>query len=280
MIMKNVLRALIFDEQVSLTLANTTDIVNEAKRLHFLSPQATIVLGKALSAMIFMSACLKEKTGEISLSAQSDGLGGGMGISGNQALYLRGYIENPNAVGSEEELLGENGAITIIRDDGYNRPFVGACAFPKKGGVDGAFEEYFRISEQLPTYIKTTVELNENGECVFAGVAALQPLPFADEKTLERVQTAPLERVLEQVKTQGVEQAAKDCFQGERAALQLRKAEYRCNCSREYLKRVLVTLGKAQAQKIEQEDGAIKVHCHYCNSNYEFNEEDVNNLFN
>ena len=277
--MENVLRALVFDQQVSLTMIDTTDIVKEGKRLHSLSPSSTLVLGKALSAMAFMSACLKEQTGEISLSTQSDGTGGNIGISGNQALRLRGYIENPDAQGTEEQVLGQSGALTIIRDDGYNRPFVGSCAFTGKDGIDGAFEEYFKTSEQLPTFLRTAVELNEKGECIFAGVAVLQPLPFADAETIAKTKKVPLTDVLKSVQKQGLQQATEIYFPMPRTAEQTRFAQYKCNCSREYLTRVLVTLGKAQADNIIQEDGEIKVHCHYCNSNYVFTQDDVNELF-
>ena len=66
--MNNVLRALVYDEQVSLTLIDTTELVREGKKRHALTPLSAYVFGKALSAMTFMSACLKGETGEISLS--------------------------------------------------------------------------------------------------------------------------------------------------------------------------------------------------------------------
>ena len=202
--MNNVLRTLVYDKQVSLTVANVTDVVREAVKLHRLSPASTLVLGKTLCAMTFMSACLKMETGEISLSVSGDGTGGTIGVSGNRKLYLRGYIENVNATGDERDVLGQVGSLTIIRDDGYNRPFVGSCAFPQTGGVDEAFEEYFRISEQLPTYFQTDVQLSDNGEVVFAGVAVLQPLPFADEKTLEKTRDFDLGVLLKDLQTQAI----------------------------------------------------------------------------
>ena len=67
---------------------------------------------------------------------------------------------------------------------------------PFGGGLDEAFETYYKESEQLPTRLKTLVKLDEKGECVFAGVVVLQPLPFADETVLERTENAPLEEIL------------------------------------------------------------------------------------
>ena len=108
--MNNTLRCLIYDNQVSLTLINTTDIVQTAIKLHTLSPSSAIILGKALSSMTFMSACLKEQTGEISLSLNTDGECGDIGISGNHDLNIRGYIQNPKADISERLCFGSNGS--------------------------------------------------------------------------------------------------------------------------------------------------------------------------
>lgn len=278
----NVLRTLIWDEQVSLTLADTTETVRTAIEKHRLSQGSAIALGKTLSVMTFMSACLKSDQGEISLSVRSDGLGGGIGVSGNRALYLRGYVERtdlPLIEDVERLAYGQDGVLTIVRDDGYNRPFVGACAFPEQGGVDEAFMEYFALSEQLPTYIHTSVEFNEDGELSFAGVAVLQPLPFADTETLEKTKQVPLDALLTAVKEKGIERTARETFPCSDSVWETRFAQYRCNCSKPYLKRVLVSLGEGQVREIIREEGVLNVHCHYCNTDYAFTETDADDLF-
>ena len=279
--MKNVLRTLVFGEQVSLTLINTTDIVRKGIQLHKLSASSAYVFGKALSAMTFMSACLKENTGEISLSLKTDGECEEIAVSGNRALRIRGYIHNTEMGGeihdAEKRALGR-GALTIIRDDGYSRPFVGACALPEQGGIDEAFEEYYRISEQLPTYVKTMVKMGANG-CEFAGVAVLQPLPFADAETLEKVCSYDLEDLVNALEITDAETLARSRFDVSEAVWEARKAEYKCNCSRRYLTRVLVSLGEEQLRAIIKEDGAARIHCHYCNTDYEFTDADADELF-
>ena len=91
--MKNVLRALVYDGQVSLTLIDATQIVQEGIKLHNLSPASAYVFGKALSVMAFMSACLKERKGEISFTVKGNGEGGEICVSGNFDMRIRGYIE-------------------------------------------------------------------------------------------------------------------------------------------------------------------------------------------
>ena len=281
--MQNVLRTLIYDDQVSLTMADTTALVNEGIRLHQLSPASARVFGKALSVMAFMSACLKERKGEISFSVKGNGTGGEICVSGNFDMRIRAYIQNTVAQetqDSERDCLGMDGSVTVVRQDGYSRPFVGACALSESGTVDGAFEEYYAVSEQLPTYIASIVELDDGGNCSFAGICVLQPLPFADAKTLERMPIGEaLYRSVEKIKEIGLEQAAKTCFSAKDDKIRYHRAEYKCNCSRSYLTGVLVTLGESQLREIIEEDGQISLHCHYCNSDYVFDGQDVDKIF-
>ena len=281
--MQNVLRTLIYDNQVSLTVADTTALVDEGIQLHQLSPTSARAFGKALSVMAFMSACLKEKSGEISFSLKGDGPVGEICVSGNFDMRIRGYIQNTCLQESDVEAdlgFGENGTLTVVRQDGYSRPFVGACALPNENSLDLAFEEYYAVSEQLPTHIATVVELDEGGRCAFAGICVLQPLPFAEQKTLDEMPVGErLYQAVAQIKTLGVEEVAKRCFSAKKDMIESKTAEYKCNCSRSYLTGVLVTLGEGQLRQIIQEDGEIKLHCHYCNKDYVFNGEDVDKIF-
>lgn len=281
--MENLLRTLVYDGQVSLTLANTTQLVQEGIRLHNLSKTSAIVFGKALSVMAFMSACLKNPKGDISFSIKSDGTCGEISVSGNYNQRLRGYIANTQAEGdgaeAQKACIGETGSLTVIRDDGYFRPFVGACGFPIGANLDEIFEEYYRISEQLPTRIATTVQINENGDCAFAGVAVLQPLPFADEETLEKVEKYDLNVLLKQAQTSDVFAAVKAAFLTDTAVWEEMESVYKCNCSRAYLQEVLISLGEAQMRQIIKEDGAVRVHCHYCNTDYAFTDADADTMF-
>ena len=281
--MENVLRTLIYDGQVSLTVADTTALVQESAKRHNLTKGSAYLLGKALSAMTYMSACLKMEKGEISLSLKTDGECGGIGVSGNQKLYLRGYIENPSLFGEDMQAVEKNalqngGSFTVIRDDGYNRPFVGSCGLDD-GTIDGAFEQYFATSEQLPTRIYTTVEFNEKDEISFAGVVALQPLPFAEEDALKKTADLPMESLLISARDKGVEEGVLSFFEERENVWSMRKAIYKCNCSREYLSAVLTSLGEREMRKIIREEGKVEVHCHYCNTDYVFTEKDADEIF-
>ena len=277
--MKNVLRALVYGGQVSLTLIDTTEIVREGIKLHKLSPASGYVFGKALSAMSFMSACLKEDSGEISLSLKTDGECGEIAVSGNRALRMRGYIGNVACATDEPFVLGKNGAFTVVRDDGYNRPFVGTCALDGETSVDALVEKYYAVSEQLPTYVALAVDF-DGDDLAFAGAIALQPLPFTDEKTkAELPKGRALSAILQKARAQGIENVAKTEFSAKSDGITKRNATYQCNCSRAYLAQVLASLGETQMREIIQQDGAVRVHCHYCNTDYAFDEKDADEIF-
>jgi molecular chaperone Hsp33 len=155
---------------------------------------------------------------------------------------------------------------------------VGASALVE-GDIDKQFEEYYKISEQLPTYLATEVLLDEQGEVEFAAMICLQPLPFASKKSLDKMPTGDqLYALLDSVRKEGVRNTAQDTF-GDLQTVTTSEARYQCRCSKEYLGEVLVSLGEAQMREIIREDGAVRIHCHYCNQDYEFFDEDVDALF-
>ena len=88
-----VLRALIYDEEVSLTMADTTALTNEGIKRHGLTGEGAIAFARTLSALTFMSACLKERSGEISLAFRTDGKILNLCASGNAELSIRGYLD-------------------------------------------------------------------------------------------------------------------------------------------------------------------------------------------
>ena len=208
----NVIRTLILGDQVSLTIADTTEIVREGKRLHGLTKGGAETLGKFLSAAVFMSAALKEESGEISFAFQSDGEGQLCNVSGNHALRIRGYLENSKADGGEREILGKEGSFTVIRDDGYSRPFVGSCALPENPTVDEILEEYYLVSEQLPTFFGSVVDF-DGDEVSFAGIAVLQPLPFTEDSVVESLPKGErLREIVRKIPLLGIENVAKTEF--------------------------------------------------------------------
>ena len=67
-------KALVFDGQVKVVAFKTTDLVNEAIKLHSLSPLAAEALGKVLSVAAYMSNELKGEKEKLSVHVTNNGL--------------------------------------------------------------------------------------------------------------------------------------------------------------------------------------------------------------
>ena len=170
------LRGLVYNDEVSVCVADTTKLVNEAIRIHDLSALSAAALGRTLTAAAYMCSSLKEERGALSVTIKGGGIGGTICVSGDKALHMRGYIENPhaqlppNAQGKLDVggCVGKDGYISVVRDDGDNVPFVGTTELVS-GEIGEDFAAYFAYSEQIPTAVAVGVKIGTDGTCLGAG---------------------------------------------------------------------------------------------------------------
>ena len=59
--MGKIYKTLIYDGQISLSVLDTTDVVNKAIELHGLTPLCAAGLGRALTVASFMATSLKDE---------------------------------------------------------------------------------------------------------------------------------------------------------------------------------------------------------------------------
>lgn len=273
--MNKLYKSLIFDKQVSLSVLETTELVNAAIKTHNLSGAAAVTLGNMLTAAAYMAGCLKSDRGAVSLTVKAEGDAGTVSVSGDKDLHIRGYID----VEKEGRLKG--GYLTVIKDDGFSRPFVGATELISDD-VSRNLMHYFDTSEQIPTAVSIGVKLAPDGKCEAAGGVVMQLLPDATEENTQAAENAmqPFVNAAEVIKNFGADGVIREYFPDvEKGGLYLYFPEYKCNCSREKLRAVAASLGKAELIKIAEEEGSVKIHCHYCNTDYVFTRDDVEKMF-
>lgn len=273
--MNKLYKALIFSNQVSLSVLDTRGLAQEGVKIHNLKGKAATVFADLLSAAAYMAGCLKSDKGAISITVKG-GDGSSFCVSGDKQLRIRGYADCP------EECSLKGGYMTVIKDDGFSRPFVGATELVSDD-VSQNLMQYFTSSEQIDTAVALGSEFSD-GECVAAGGVVMQLLPGTSAENMDEAENSMQHFVnaAEVVKRLGADGIMEEYFRpllpagGE----YLYFPEYKCNCSRQKLAAVVLSLGKAEAEKIVAEEGAIKIHCHYCNADYVFSREDVKELFN
>ena len=284
--MNKLLKTLILENQLTLAVLDTTEMVNDAIKIHKLSPVCAAALGRALTVSTFMSSNLKNEIDKLSVTIAGNGVGGKITVCGNGNLDMRGYIDNPQVdiplrkdgkldVGS---CVGKEGRLTITRSMGLKEPYSGSSRLVT-GEIAEDFTAYYALSEQQPTAIALGVKIGKDLTCVGAGGVIIQALPGASEENLIKAEEIMkgLKNVSTLIEEKGAEGVLKDLF-GDITYNEYHP-KYNCLCSKEYIEGVLISLGKTELEDIIKKEGSVKVSCQFCNTTYEFNEEDVSKLF-
>lgn len=272
--MNKLYKTLVYDRQVSLSVLDTTELVNDAIKVHGLDDKSAELLGGMLTACAYMAGCLKSERGAVSLTVKSGDGSATVSVSGDIDGHIRGYID-----GGAGGLKG--GTLTVIKDDGFFRPFNGTCELVSDD-VSENLMRYFQKSEQIDTAVAIGVKV-EGGVCTVAGGVVMQLLPNTREENIRRAEDtmqalSPIISVLERSGARGI---LDEYFRGEIKETEIYSCspEYKCNCSRKKIERVLLSAGKAELLDIIKEQGRVSVHCHYCNTDYVFSEEEIEKLF-
>ncbi len=268
--MNTIYKSLAYGDNVALSVLDTTQLVQHGIDIHNLSGGEAILFGELLTFAAYLGGTLKSERGSVSVTVKSTE-GGSVSVSCDKNLHVRGCIE-----GISKNLLS-GGTLTVISEDGYSRPFVGACLM-ESDDINKNLENYFRQSEQVVTFVNVGCKI-EGDKCVSAGGAigsCLPEAPFAEVENF-RVKLQGVDDISQKIAALGAEEFSRKTFGGEQ--LSLLQPIYKCNCSREKISQVLKAVGKDELKALIAERGVVSVHCHYCNKDYNFYIEDVEKLF-
>lgn len=277
------------NREVRIYVAQTTEMVEEARRIHDLSPISTSAVGRTITAAAMMGMMSKIDKEKLTLQLKADReiklIVAVADTHGNVKAYTTDpHAENRfNASGKLDvgAAIGKDGQIIVIRDYGMKEPFVGQCNLVS-GEIAEDIAQYFAISEQQPSAISLGVSLSKDAKVDFAGGFIVQILPETSDETLGMLE-ANLNGLpsLTQFFEEGLDimQVANQVFAG----LGLDELEeyelcYKCDCSREKMEAALLSLGKKELVEIVEEDGQAELVCHFCNSSYRFDKTELNAL--
>lgn len=272
--MDKILRTLICKGQVSLFVLETTELVNEAVKIHKPTGSAAKILGGLLTCGAYLASGLKSDSGSVSLTVKAKDGDGAVSVSADSALNVRGYVDGS----CESTLIG--GTLTVVREDEGFKPFVGTIEIASDD-VSEILETYFQQSEQIPTAVLLSVGFDENVKCLGAGGVIMQLLPGADDEQTE-LAGAILGQFAQSFNGENFDaQGAIDGFFAPYTGggVYEKMPRYKCNCSEEKIRGVLASVGKAELLKICDELGEVKVHCHYCNKDYTYGKERIEEIF-
>lgn len=283
--MGKIYKALMFDNEISVCLLDTTDVVNTAIDYHKLSPLAAATLGRTLTVTLFMASGLKNENDSVTVTISGDGPCGHVVTVADSALTCRGYVDNPeidlplkpNGKLDVASYVGK-GRITVVKNMGLKEPYTGSARIVS-GEIAEDFASYYTYSEQQPTGIALGVKIGTDYSCIGAGGLILQPMPGASDENITKAEELldKFSNISTLVETMGIEGIIKEYFSD--VEFDVRETSYKCSCSKERIDRVLVTIGKEELMDTVQKEGKVEVTCHFCPKVYTYNKEDIDTLF-
>ena len=283
--MGRVLKTLIYDGEISLSLLDTTDIVQKAIELHKLSPLSAAALGRSLTASTFMATTLKNDGDKLSVTISGDGIGGNIVVCGNSKLEIRGLIDNPSAnlpLKSNGKLdvagcVGTSGRITVIKDIGLKEPYTGSCRIVS-GELAEDFSAYYTYSEQQPTAMALGVKIGVDYNCAGAGGVVIQTMPGCSEESIAKAEKliSNFTAVSSMIENGGLDGIVNEFFKGEK--FDEYTPVYKCICSRAYIESILLSMGEKELLAAVEDQGKIEVECHFCDKKYLFSKQEVLNM--
>ncbi len=274
---------------VKIVTAITTELVEEARRIHNTSKTASAALGRTLTGTLLLATNMKNDGDTMTVNIKGDGeLGRIIAVAGTKGI-VKGYVDNPLADAEIRESDGKldvakivgKGNFTVVMDLGLKKPY--STSMPIVSGEIGQdFANYLYHSDQVPSVFGLGVLVDVDYTIKAAGGFMVQLMPDALEEDIvkieENLKTLPniSTMVSDGMTPEEISERVLEGFQLE--FLDTQELSFKCDCNREKIEGSLYSIGEDELTKIIEEDKGAEVVCYFCNKKYHFNEEELEEI--
>lgn len=292
--MDRIEKYLAYNGKVSLICANTTELIEEIRKIHDLTPTTTAAMGRFATICGIMGlTSIKENDDSITVQLKGDGPTGtivGIIKRENNVSKIKTYMQNPlvelplkeNGKIDVGGAVGHTGYLNIIKQSEVTDAEYNGLVPLVSGEIAEDFTEYFATSEQKPTVLALGVLVNKDGT-QSAGGYMINLMPDATENEITKIEEAlskapSISELLSENKS--LSEIAKIVTGDENIELLEDDLEikYDCDCNKEKFEKGLISIGKEDLTKIIEEDGKAEIVCQFCNKKYNFSKEELENL--
>ena len=284
--MDNLFRYITADGSAVLSILDSTEIIRVMEQYHHTSATSSAALGRVLTITSLIGYGLKDDNCSLTLLIKGNGPIGSITAVSDWKGNVRGYGDNPFADLPENSkgqldgggVVGQTGTLYVIKDLGLDTPYIGQVELVN-GEIAEDIAAYFAYSEQIPTVCALGVLVNTDLSILNAGGFLLQLLPGASEEIIDQIEEnishiPPMTQMLSE--GMSIEKISRVIMGNlEYEFLDSSEAGYSCNCSRERMEKVLISLGKEELTRLAEEQRDTEIVCHFCNQKYHFSDEEL-----
>lgn len=283
-----IVRATAANKQIRAFAATTRELVEHARKIHNTSPVATAALGRLLTGGAMMGSMMKGEKDVLTIQMKGDGPIEGIIVTADSKANVKGYSGNPNVI-IPPNYAGKldvgaaigYGNLFVSKDLGLKEPYNSQLPLTTSEVAED-LTYYFAKSEQVPSAVALGVLMEKDNTVKQAGGFIIQLMPFAEESVIEALEqniakitsvTAYLEKgytpemlLSEVLGDFGVE------------FLDTIPTKFHCDCSKHKVSKALIGVGKKELQEMIDDKKPIEVNCHFCNTHYIFDTEELKEL--
>lgn len=286
-----ILKAIDKEEKVRFALAITTDLVEEARKIHNTSPTASAALGRSLTATAIMASWLKNPKDTITFNIKSDGPAKNIIVTGKNDGYIKAFIANPQEDLPLNKKTGKldvgglvgKGLLTITIDNGLKEPYHGTVPLIS-GEIGEDLANYFLKSDQVPSAVGLGVLVDKDITIKASAGFIIQMMPGAGEEEIRKLEeNLKALKSISHLVAQGYDayDLLEKISQGfDVKILEKKEISYRCNCSLEKVKDALISIGPKEIKEIIEEDKKASINCYFCNKDYKLDLKDLEEIYN
>lgn len=286
-----IVRATAANNQIRAFAVTSKETVEKARQAHNTSPVATAALGRLLTAGSMMGIMMKGEKDILTLQIKAGGPLGGITVTADSKGNVKGYVKNPEVLipANEKGKLDVAtavgvGFLNVIKDMGLKEPYIGQTVL-QTSEIAEDLTYYFATSEQVPSSVGLGVLMEHNNTVKQAGGFIIQLMPFAEEEVIQKLENS-LSKItsVTQMLDEGLTpEMILERILGDFSDIQIMettKTQFYCNCSKERVSKAIISIGKKDIKEMIQDGEDIEVNCHFCNTQYNFNVEELKDIYN
>ena len=283
-----IVRATAANAQIRAFAVSSRELVEHARAAHNTSPVVTAALGRLMTGGVMMGSMLKGDKDMLTLQVTGSGPVHGLTVTADSKGNVKGYADNPqammppNSVGKLDVggVIGV-GVLTVIKDMGLKEPYSSTIEL-KTGEIADDLTYYFATSEQVPSSVALGVLMDRNNTVKQAGGFIIQLMPFTEEKVIDALEQklSSVPSVTSMLEEGNTPEQILEIVLGD-LGLEITDTmpvQFYCNCNRERVEKVLLSLGKKELQSLIEEGRDVELNCHFCNTNYAFGIEELKKI--